>query len=45
MDDILAAVDAIRSDYRRHSDAARAIAEDYFEAEKVIGSMLVRAGL
>ena len=45
MDDILAAVDAIRSDYRRHCDAARAIAEEYFEAEKVVGSMLARAGL
>jgi hypothetical protein len=45
MDDILAAVDSIRSDYRRHCDAARGIAEEYFEAEKVVGSMLTRAGL
>jgi hypothetical protein len=45
MDDILAAVDAIESDYSKHSLAARAIAEEFFAAEKVVGSLMQRAGL
>jgi hypothetical protein len=45
MDDILAAVDAIESDYGGHSRAAREIADEYFAAEKVVGSMMERAGL
>lgn len=45
MDDILAAVDAIESDYEGNCRAAREIAEEYFAAEKVIGSLMARAGL
>lgn len=45
MDDILAAVDAIESDYAAHSRAAREIAVEYFAAEKVVGSLMERAGL
>lgn len=45
MDDILAAIDAIESDYERHRRAAFAIAADYFAAEKVIGSLMERVGL
>jgi hypothetical protein len=45
MDDVEAATAAIRSDYARHSRAAIEIARDYFEAEKVLGSLLDRAGL
>jgi hypothetical protein len=45
MDDILAAVDAIESDYEGHSRAAREIAEEYFSAEKVVKSLMERAGL
>lgn len=45
MDDILAAVDAIESDYEAHSRAAREIAGEYFAAEKVVGSLMERAGL
>ena len=45
MDDILAAVDAIESDYDGHCRAARDIAEEFFAAEKVVGSLLERAGL
>lgn len=45
MDDILAAVDSIESDYAAHSRAARQIAEEYFCAEKVLGKMMARAGL
>ena len=45
MDDVLAAVDAIESDYKGHRRAAREIAEEYFAAEKVLANLCVRAGL
>ncbi|HEV2209321.1 MAG TPA: hypothetical protein VG167_11135 [Verrucomicrobiae bacterium] len=45
LDDILAAVDAIESDYAGHCRAARAIAQEFFAAEKVLGSLLARTGL
>jgi hypothetical protein len=45
MDDILAAVDAIETDYAGHCRAARELAEEYFGAEKVVGSLMQRAGL
>jgi hypothetical protein len=45
MDDILAAVDAIESDYAGNCRAAAEIARDYFAAEKVVGSLMERAGL
>lgn len=45
MDDILAAVDAIESDYVAHSRAAREVAAEFFDAEKVVGSLMERAGL
>ncbi|MCG3160366.1 MAG: hypothetical protein JMDDDDMK_01435 [Acidobacteria bacterium] len=45
MDDILAAVDAVESDYEGNCRAAREIAKEYFAAEKVIGSLMERAGL
>jgi hypothetical protein len=35
VEDILGAVDSINTDYQKHSDAARAIAENYFKAEAV----------
>lgn len=40
MDEILAAVEAINTDYERQSRAARAIAEEYFRAESVLGKLL-----
>jgi hypothetical protein len=43
--DILAAVDAIESDYEGHARAAREIAAGYFTAETVLASLLERAGL
>lgn len=43
--DVLAAVDAIESDYAGHCRAALEIAREYFAAERVIGDMLARAGL
>ena len=45
MDDILAAVDAIESDYAGHCRTAGEIARDCFAAEKVVGSLMQRAGL
>ena len=45
MEDILAAVDAIESDYAGNCRAAREIAAEYFAAEKVLGSLMARAGM
>ena len=39
------AVRAVAADWRLHARAARSIAEEHFAAEKVIGAMLVAAGL
>jgi hypothetical protein len=44
MDDILAAVDAIESDYAGHCRAARELAEEYFAAEKVLGNIMDQLG-
>jgi hypothetical protein len=44
-DQILAAVDAIESDHEGNCRAARDIAAEYFAAEKVISSLMERAGL
>jgi hypothetical protein len=44
-DDVLNAVDAIQKDYRRHSEAARRIAQEHFDSDKLLGSMLKRCGL
>lgn len=45
MDDILRAVDTIESDYAGQCRAARDLAAEYFSAEKVVGSLMQRAGL
>ena len=45
MDDVLVAVDAIEGDYAGNCRAAREIAAGYFAAEKVVGSLMDRAGL
>jgi hypothetical protein len=45
MDDIVTAFEAIRSDYARHSRSARAIAEEYFRAETVLGKLIEDLGL
>jgi hypothetical protein len=44
MDGIVAAFETVESDYERHSRAARAIAEEYFRAEKVLTKMLSDLG-
>jgi hypothetical protein len=45
LDDILHAVDNIESDYPGNCRAAREIAAGHFAAEKVVGSLMQRAGL
>jgi len=38
--EVAAAVEALRSDYRRHRRAARAIAEDVFDSDRVLTALL-----
>ncbi len=45
MGDILAALDAIMTDYEGHARAAREIAAEYFAAERVVASLLGRVGV
>jgi hypothetical protein len=44
MDDVLAALDAINSDYRGHCRAAREIANEYFEARNIASAFLTDVG-
>jgi hypothetical protein len=45
MSEIVDAVKAVNSDYAKHSRAARSLAREFFEAEKVVQSILERAGI
>jgi len=45
LEESLAAIEAINSDYERHCRGARAIAEEYFEASKVAANFLSGIGL
>jgi hypothetical protein len=45
MDEILAAVDVIESDYEGSCQAAREIAQEFFAAEKVLAKLMSEAGL
>ena len=45
MDDVLAALDTIESDYEGSCRAAREVAAECFAAEKVVGSLMERARL
>src|SRR6266496_132425 len=45
LDEIADAVIEINREYTKHSRAARAIAREFFEAEKVVKSILDRAGI
>jgi hypothetical protein len=45
IDEGLAAIDQINSDYRRHCLAARAIAEEYFETGKIAARLLADLGM
>jgi len=41
-EDVLAGIEAINSQYERHCRAARALAEEYFDARKVLSDLLAR---
>lgn len=43
-DDVLEAMDTVVHSYPRHARAARGIARDYFQAERVLDDLLVAAG-
>jgi hypothetical protein len=44
-EEILAAMEAINADYKRHRRAARSIAEEYFRAERVVAKLLEDCGM
>lgn len=44
-DEAARAIERIEADYEHHCRAAEDIAREYFEAEKVVGSLMERAGL
>ena len=45
MEDCVAGIEAINGDYAAHRRAARALAEEHFEAKKVCQDLLVQAGI
>jgi hypothetical protein len=45
LEEAVAATHVVAADWPRHARAARALAEEYFAADKVIGAMLDAAGL
>jgi hypothetical protein len=45
MDDIMAAFEAVNGDYETHSRAAREIAVEFFQAERVLSKLLADLGL
>ncbi len=44
-EEALRSIDAIAADYPRHARAARALAHEYFAADKVIGALMAEVGL
>jgi hypothetical protein len=40
MEDVLAGIDSINTDYERHALAARSLAETYFDSRRVLTSLL-----
>lgn len=44
-DDALAAIDAINADYPRHRRAARALAGEYLDSDRVLARLLARLGV
>ncbi len=44
-EDVLAAIDAIDGDYQRHARAARALAAEYFDSDKVLSRLLGLTGI
>jgi hypothetical protein len=44
IDDVLASIEAMNRDYARHSQAARSLAEDCFDSDKVLAKLLSNIG-
>ena len=44
-DEVLASIETINHDYARHARAARAIAEEYFDSDKVLSRLLEKLGV
>jgi len=44
-DEALAALERVAGDYPGHAEAARELAREYFDAERLLGEMLERAGV
>jgi hypothetical protein len=44
-EDVLAAIEGLNRDYGRHARAARTLAEDYFDSDKVLTQLLARIGV
>lgn len=44
MEDVLAGVEAIRHDYEDHRQAARSLAQEHFDSDRVLGRLLERLG-
>jgi len=44
-DDVLAAIESINSDYPKHGRAARSIAAEYFDSDKVLNRLLGKVGV
>jgi hypothetical protein len=45
VEDVLAAVESLNADYARHAKAARAIAEEHFDSDKVLTRLLHKIGV
>jgi hypothetical protein len=45
LDEATASVNAVEADYSRHSQAARAVAEEYFDSDRVLPKLLSKLGL
>jgi hypothetical protein len=43
-EDVLTAIEALQRDYVRHARAARAVAEEHFDSDKVLARLLNRIG-
>ncbi len=44
IDEALASIEALNGDYDRHARAARAVAEEYFDSDRVLGQLLDALG-
>jgi hypothetical protein len=44
IDDVLEGIGRINADYCRHAKAARALAEEHFDSDRVLTSLLDRVG-